>query len=61
MEKCFLFIKSFIPWIRKEDKYVGKVKSVLFIKYNLVHLSQASSLRTHIYHPSSPRKCQIFC
>ena len=33
MEKSFSFITPFIHWIQKEDKYVGKVKSVLNTLY----------------------------
>ena len=57
MEKSFLFISPFIHWIHKEDKYVGKVKSVLFIEFTIFHLGQTYPLRTHIYHPRFSPKC----
>ena len=61
MEKPVLFTSQFIHWIHKEDKCFGKVKSVLFIEYTIFRLSQASHLRTDIYHPRFPGKFQCFC
>ena len=61
MEKSFLFIIPFIHWIQKEDKYVGKGKSDLLAEYTIFHLGQIYPLRTHIYHPRFPPKCQCFC
>ena len=56
------FIHSFIYsldslMLHEEHKYVGKVKSALFIKHTIVHLTYTSPLRTHIYHPSFALKC----